>query len=228
MRLSLSLALILLLAAGPAEAGPLAQRMLKLAQQEWAFFGKPEVHIEPTGTGYLLANDEKSDAAHKDRVCDYWIATNTDPWLCHRERRYSTWPWSAAFISWLARHAGIAEEDFPSHAAHRGYLQAIVERARSPGAKLIPHAIGSYSPRPGDLVCATREDTTVADFERIPDDAKLHCDLVWKIFPRSRIMHLLGGNVADAVTLTIAPIDARGRAIPDPRRPWFMVVENRL
>ena len=80
---SVALAALLALATLPAQAGPLAQFMLTLAQQEWAYFNKPEVHVEQGGTGYILADDESSDQAHKDRVCEYWIATNTDPALCH-------------------------------------------------------------------------------------------------------------------------------------------------
>lgn len=206
----------------------LAQFMLKLAHQEWAFFGKPEVHIETLGTGYMLADNETSDDAHRNRVCDYWITTGTAPDLCHSQERYRQWPWSAAFISWLARQSGVADEDLPSHPAHRFYLQRIVARAALPGAKLIPHAIGRYRPKPGDLLCATREDTVVADFRRIPDDAKLHCDLVWRVLPARRVLHLLGGNVRDAVTLTVTPCDRHGHPIPMPQRPWFMIVENRL
>ena len=225
---SIAWAALLALATLPAQAGPLAQFMLTLAQQEWAYFNKPEVHVEQGGTGYILADDESSDQAHKDRVCEYWIATNTDPALCHAEARYREWPWSAAFISWLARHAGIDEAILPSHPAHRFYLQWIVAHAGDPGAKLIPHAIGAYVPKPGDLLCATREDTTIADFHKIPDNAKLHCDLVWRVLPAQRVLHLLGGNVRDAVTLTVTPCDARGNPLPMPQRPWFMLVENRL
>ena len=48
------------------------------------------------------------------------------------------------------------------------------------------------------------------------------------MLPAQRVLHLLGGNVRDAVTLTVTPSDRRGNPLPMPQRPWFMLVENRL
>jgi hypothetical protein len=84
---------------------------------------------------------------------------------------------------------------------------------------------------PGDLVCATREHFG-APMIRGASDAmflennKLHCDIVVARDPRT--VEVIGGNVRNSVSKTVLPLDAKGYLQPMKRRPWFLVVENRL
>jgi hypothetical protein len=38
----------------------------------------------------------------------------------------------------------------------------------------------------------------------------------------------VGGNVKDSVTMTLYPVDSRGRLVAVSGHPWMMVVENRV
>ena len=44
---------------------------------------------------------------------------------------------------------------------------------------------------------------------------------------RGRI-HAIGGNVKDSVTMSLYPVDSRGRLVPFAGKTWFMVVEKRV
>jgi hypothetical protein len=71
-------------------------------------------------------------------------------------------PWSAAFISWLARQAGLAEDEFVFSEAHVDYAgaawQAGVEEAAGRPTRYAMRAcdLMRTPPRVGDLVCQAR------------------------------------------------------------------------
>ena len=45
---------------------------------------------------------------------------------------------------------------------------------------------------------------------------------------RGRYVHAIGGNVKDSVTMSLYPVDSRGRLVPFAGKSWFMVVEMRV
>jgi hypothetical protein len=53
-----------------------------------------------------------------------------------------------------------------------------------------------------------------------------HCDLVTSI--HGRHLEAIGGNVRNSVSKISVELDTRGRLQTVPRRPWFMILENRL
>jgi len=87
-------------------------------------------------------------------------------------------------------------------------------------------------PRPGDLICATRgthgfipvygEDPAAV----LRSHAKLHCDIV--VEKRGNTLQSIGGNVRNSVSKTQLPLGPNGLLKPSERRPWFVVLENRL
>ena len=81
-----------------------------------------------------------------------------------------------------------------------------------------------HTVRPGDLLCAPRgEEFTklVADFGSLRRGT-YHCEVV--VSATGGVVASIGGNVLDAVALTRGPLDAQGRALPTPRRPWRVVL----
>ena len=44
---------------------------------------------------------------------------------------------------------------------------------------------------------------------------------------RGGYVQAIGGNVKDSVTMSLYPVDSRGRLRPAPGKTWFMVVEKR-
>lgn len=225
---TLRLAVLLLLAAcaapgpvrPPVDPALVRGNILRLATAEWQAFGGQKVfwmgdhqRIEPVG---VWEDERKGSLA----VAKYWSAVGLD-----FAGTDCTRPWSAAFISWVMREAGVPAAAFPPSPLHAAYLRAVVAQAAAPDARWIPHAIASYAPRPGDLICATRAGTRVPRFDAIPEDALLHCDIV--IGPEAGQLASIGGNVRNAVSMSLRPVDAAGHLMPDTDRPWFLVVENR-
>lgn len=143
-------------------------------------------------------------------------------------------PWSAAFISYVMRAAGVDRREFPPSAAHATYIDALIADAEAfPAlAPFLPHVPDAYAPRPGDLVCADRSPQPLAHWrDRAAERGRfrpMHCDIVVGAAPGA--VEAIGGNVRDAVTLTRFPTDARGVLLPlPPGAPvWFAVFENRL
>lgn len=142
-------------------------------------------------------------------------------------------PWSGAFISWLACEAGVP--DFRRSGLHHDYvLQALQARDGGTGP-FIAHDIEEATPAPGDLLCTAR---AAADFSGIADlrggsngSRAMHCDLVVATEPAARRLYAIGGNVANAVSLTVVATDAEGRprrqeALPGAHR-WFAVLRPR-
>lgn len=124
-------------------------------------------------------------------------------------------PWSAAFISWLARQARLGAGEFTFSDAHSDYAGAAwragaAEAAGHPSAYAMRACdIAATPPRIGDLVCQTREDAAAIDnYDRIgrvladrPTGGSalpMHCDVVVAVDAGG--FDAIGGNVLQSVT----------------------------
>ena len=123
-------------------------------------------------------------------------------------------PWSAAFISWLAREAGLDASRFAFSEAHADYAGAAwaAGQAEAQG-RASPYALRSCDltqtpPRVGDLVCQARgrhaalanhEGLTEALQQRLATGRALamHCDVVTQVDAQG--FDAVGGNVLDTV-----------------------------
>jgi hypothetical protein len=133
------------------------ERMLFLAQQEWAVFGRPDVRENGDGSSQLSFPDGAAATYELQgpmltRVMMYWYAVSRLPVVGHDgELR----PWSAAFVAWLARAAGLTPDQFPATVLHWDYIERfIVPRDDDRFATRDP---SRYAPRVGDLVCNHRD-----------------------------------------------------------------------
>ena len=139
--------------------------------------------------------------------------------------------WSAAFVSAIARRAGIPESDLPATDRHARYIDALLARATAvpDGALFFPYAPGATSaPRPGDLLCADRSAAplshwSTARFAEPPKPADTGRYIVVRTSPG--VVEAVGGNVQDLVVLRRLPADAAGRVLPaPPGQPPFVLV----
>jgi hypothetical protein len=200
-------------------------RMVFLARQEWTLFGQPVVRDD--GTASFLEFPPGAEATHEvqgpmlSRVLTYWYAVSAQPIVgLQGELR----PWSAAFISWLAKSAGLSRDAFPPSVLHWDYIAYALN---GDSARFVARDARSYAPRVGDLLCAPRGEAFVAevrDFSSLRRGA-YHCDLV--VERRAGELDAIGGNVSDAVSLTRVALDAEGRVVPTATRPWVVVLEQR-
>jgi len=222
------------------------ERILRIAEAEWEEWGR--IVVGPgqprPGTG------SEGNADSFPRVLAYWravpeaeaaeaIARNRARWSARLagDAGAAVWSepaWSAAFISYVMRGAGVDEREFHASASHAFYLDAILrDAAEFPDqAPFLPHDPAWHAPRPGDLVCADRSSRPLASWrERLPEAGTfrpMHCDIVLRAGPGW--VEAVGGNIADAVTLTRYAADAAGRVLPrSAGEPViFAVIENRL
>lgn len=214
------------------------ERMLRIATAEWRDWGS--IVIDPT----LPPNSpQESRTDNFPRVLAYWravpdedgaVARNRARYRAGSERLWSEPAWSAAFISYVMRAAGVDAREFPPSAAHAFYIDAMIaDAARFPDlAPFIPQEPELYAPRIGDLICADRSDAPLRSWrERAADHGRfrpMHCDIVVRVRPGQ--VEAIGGNVRDAVSLARFPTDASGALLPRPQGDpaWFAVFENRL
>lgn len=211
------------------------ERMLRIAEAEWDEWGRQGSEDPPRA--------DEADAANFPRVLAYWRAVPDEAGAIARNRvRYregspDLWrepAWSAAFISFVLRGAGVDAREFPPSAAHGTYLDALIADARHfpATAPFLPHEVSARAPQVGDLVCADRSSRPIASWrDRAADGGRfrpMHCDIVLRV--ASGRVEAVGGNVRDAVTLSRFRTDAAGRLLPRPRGEpqWFAVFENRL
>lgn len=194
--------------------------ILRAATEEWNAFRAQTVYLEggreridPVG----VWEDERRGAP---RIAGYWrsVAEDWSGYDCNK-------PWSAAFISWLMLRAGVPEEEFLPSGLHADYLRAIADRGGDPASRFALRDAGAFTPRPGDLICATRAGASLADFDRIPDGTPMHCDLV--VFNEDGRLESIGGNVRNSVSKTVRRVGPDGRLPMTGDRPWVLVVENR-
>ena len=222
-----------------------AERVLRLALDEWREWGG----VTRDAYGPPLTGSPEANPGNFPRILAYWRAVDHDEGAIRDNRpRYAAalaglpadralWSepaWSAAFISWVFRTAGVDAREFPPNAAHALYLDPLItDAARFPAtAPFIPRAPEEHAPRPGDLVCFDRSRAPLRHWtERLAETGRfrpMHCDIAVNTPPGA--VEVIGGNVADGVTMTRYPADPDGPISPPPpgRTPVLLIMESRL
>ncbi len=212
----------------PAPNPGLKQTLIARANQEWDFFGRQTVVIKGSEESIPHVGAwEDDDGPYSGRVNAYWRAAGK-PRLDGRDCQE---PWSAAFLSWVMAGVAVPETQFPPATAHWVYLARLIEQSDYPGRYFVPQRVADYSPEPGDLICATRGLTRPATYNGYTSPealkgANLHCDLV--VGKQGQTLEAVGGNVRNSVSKSTLELDGQGRLQTTPRRPWFLVLQNRL
>ena len=208
---------------------PPSDRVAYTAWQEWTKFGRSTVVYGGHANGYVNRSGvtERSEPL-SSKIGDYWGSCGHPSW-----NGRSSKPWSGAFVAWTMARSGISASDFPRDGRHGGYLASLYDRQQQRGrsAAFVLHAPNEYSPMPGDLVCAGTSGPTWRHADsrtarRRIDGTASHCDIVTDV--RGRYVHAVGGNVKNSVTMSLFPVDSRGRLVPFAGKTWFMVVEKRV
>jgi hypothetical protein len=225
-------------------------RLVRIALAEWEDWGRPFVdHTGPAISAPLDERREDDDETFPAMLA-YWSAvpgreeTIAENAARFRSRQaspapWSEVPWSAAFISFLARTAGYDRADIPSADAHWRIVDTMMARERDfPGeAAFAVHAPGERAPVPGDMLCAGRGDARgryAAPEDRAAEAGlavPMHCDVVVGIRPGA--VEVVGGNLGDAVRMAVLPALPDGRLDPRtvedaPEPPaWFVLFANR-
>jgi hypothetical protein len=129
-------------------------------------------------------------------------------------------PWSAAFVSYVVRQAGVTPDAFQFSNAHRAYIyDAFATSAAEIKKETDGHAYRACPlttrPRAGDLLCQQREPTLASTSDEAVREhisaelsentaerwvRRTHCEVVAYIDRPARNMYTIGGNVNQAVT----------------------------
>ncbi|HSD36640.1 MAG TPA: DUF2272 domain-containing protein [Rhodocyclaceae bacterium] len=170
----------------------------------------------------------------------YWRVLGREPECA--QIATARWAWSAAFISWVMRQAGLTNEQFLTGEAHNMY----VADARD---ELLPAAAFGIEPYPavpaaGDMICSVRSAAAaITDVEQIVfGRTPMHCDIVITVNTQQHSLLAIGGNVQQSVSLSViswaAPSappepdmsgsDDIGDATASPVVPWLLVMRNHL
>lgn len=206
---------------------PPTDKVALTAWNEWTKFGRSTVVYGGHANGYTNRTgiSERSEPL-ASRVGEYWGTCGHPNW----NGRTSNKPWSGAFVSWVMAKSGYTPQQFPRDGRHGSYLAALYDREKQRGAPFYLHAPSEYSPKPGDLVCTGSAGPTWRHADsrtahRRIDNTANHCDVVTDV--RGGFVHAVGGNVKDSVTMSLYPVDSKGRLQPAGSRPWLLVVEKR-
>lgn len=212
----------------PAPNPAMRRAMISRALGEWKYFGQQTVVFRGKNesiphVGYW----EDNDADHSQRVNRYWTAAG-HPEINGMDCKI---PWSAAFMTWVMKSSGVPNSQFTSSIAHWEYLAQSVAESGSAGRWFVPRRVADYTPRPGDLICSSRGKRRARPVGGYISAEKLegtstHCDLV--VSRQGRKLEAIGGNVRNSVSRQSVELDGKGRLKSVPRRPWFMILENRL
>jgi hypothetical protein len=212
----------------PAPNPALKRAMIASATAEWDYFGRQTVVYRGSEesiphVGYW----EDDDSSRSRRVNAYWRAVG-QPRLSGADCNQ---PWSAAFISWVMHDVGVPKSQFQPAIAHWVYLSQTIDEAGLPGRWFVPRRVSDYSPQPGDLICSSRGPRRPRMINGYTDarllrNTNTHCDLV--AATKGSQVEAIGGNVRNSVSKISAELDGRGRLRSTPRRPWFIILENRL
>ena len=163
----------------------------------------------------IKRGNREYEAGFDKRIGDYWksIGLNFDG----DDRSV---PWSAAFIS-FAHHMAGAGSQFKAGPAHAAYIRDSIfaKRDGRVDAAYLGHRSTERAPRVGDLVGRARQ--SGVDYDTQPSSYKSHTDLVVEV--GKGFIKMMGGNVADSVSLTTVGTDEKGFINNTSR--YFVVME---
>ncbi len=230
-------------------------RLVRIVLAEWEEWGRQFTDHTGSVTGAPIAEGRSEEMVEAfPALVAYWSAVpGSDPIIARNRAglRHAVadpatapllWtevPWSAAFLSFALRAAGYDAVDVPAAPAHWMVADHLLARAaRWPDtAAFLPWPPDAYAPGPGDILCATRAEARgryASPVERSAEPGRavpMHCDIV--VGRREGVVEAIGGNLGDAVRMSLLPADPTGRlyesAPPEaPEMPaWFVVFENR-
>ena len=150
------------------------------------------------------------DTQMRSILQDYWqtgVGLKVNPADLGSTTWQNTYPWSAAFISWVLRKAG-AGSDFAYSASHAVYTKAAKENRLARNANPFKaYRIHEAKPQPGDIVCKSRAGSG-ATYENIAPGMSTHCDIVVDVQPGK--LTTIGGNLSDSVSTSTVTTDANG------------------
>jgi peptidoglycan hydrolase-like protein with peptidoglycan-binding domain len=176
----------------PPAPGGLRANLAAIALQEWNRWNQGAIKEDSAAMRGVLEDYWRSGAGFLPSEANWWSAV----------------PWSAAFISWVARRVG-AGNDFAYSANHTVYVAAAkANRLANNANPFKAYRTTEVAPRVGDIVCKSRANSGVTYDNVDQGPRSSHCDIVVAV-EAGRLV-TIGGNVSDSVSRTYVATDAGG------------------
>lgn len=210
------------IAASDAVPAGFADRIQRIATEQWQFFGRQTYDI----------NGHKDHAGHTEgengwyqRVGQFWLeGTNTHGVDGRNHESY----WSATFISWIMRRAG-AGSRFRYSIKHSVFIAQGIRDflQKRDAASYWTERLADARPAIGDIVCWAREGGVDYDHQKGGDYAG-HSDVIVEVGPEQ--VWIIGGNVGNSVTRRPLRLDESGCILPifQNGETLFAIMKNRL
>ncbi|MBM5817127.1 MAG: DUF2272 domain-containing protein [Cyanobacteria bacterium K_Offshore_surface_m2_239] len=200
--------------------------VVKHAIEEWKYFDQPTLR-----NGVVVRFGRKEgDQGQWQRVITYWKEGLQNASVNQRSEVQSVdHPWSAAFIAYVMKQAGV-DDGFLYAASHSGSIKEAIHNRQNSinNASLIGHRVSDYAPRPGDLLCANRSwaiGQVTYDNAGAYDFFPSRCELVIRTSVNQ--IEAIGGDLMEAVTRNIIPA-RNGKIAPEAAPTWFVVIQTRI
>ncbi|MFY1048423.1 DUF2272 domain-containing protein [Chryseobacterium sp. GP-SGM7] len=195
----------------------LKEQITTYAIEEWIFFNQQEIN---QAGHFIKKGKTETDEGYWQRVGRYWDFGVNNKKLTGKNTDYA---WSAAFISYIMKKAGL-QNHFLYSDAHCDYINKAIKAKQQNDAEFAfwGHKISDYKPKVGDLVCYSRQ--SGVDYDNRPNWYRSHSDIVVEVNANEIIV--IGGNVDDSVSKKHLQI-TDGK-LTDQRFQWFAVLENKL
>ena len=189
-----------------APAGSFAKRIANLAVEQWKFFGRQAYDLAGHAT---TVGHKEGEPTFFQKVGEYWRDGVDRPDLDGLDH---SWPWSAAFISWVMRTAG-AGNQFRYSAQHSVYVSKAIRDHLQGRQNVAYHGVrlNEQTPEVGDVVCWSRQAGIDYDNQN-SGDYKGHTDIVVAVQPKA--IEIIGGNVGNSVTRRPLALDSAGFLVP--------------
>lgn len=140
------------------------------------------------------------------------------------------YPWSAAFVSWVMRNAGVTEDmGFEFSSKHISYIVGALRNRESKDhdRPFWLYSIDEIIPQPGDILCKNRSGGGNFSYASLKRDywdggnktkdpsGKSHSDVAigYGDYGGVRKIELVGGNVSNTVSSTLREVDEIGRLV---------------
>ncbi|MGS0625217.1 DUF2272 domain-containing protein [Ralstonia sp. VS2407] len=140
------------------------------------------------------------------------------------------WAWSAVFISWIMRKAGLQNDQFLTGATHAEYVTDARDHLLKHPAFVLERT--PAVPRPGDLICTARgADRFMTDPAEIQAGrTPMHCDLVVEVDPVRHEVKSIGGNVQQSASMSITELNDANQLDPytNSVMQWLVILRNQL
>lgn len=146
----------------------------------------------------------ESNSQMHPAIEEYW-ATGVGVNIRNQQRDFWNIPWSAAFISYVMRQAGVS--GFRFSGAHIEYCIGAKNNRVNNTGQVKAYRVTEVQPQLGDIVVARRSDS-IATYENMASGMKTHGDIVVSRTPGN--IEVIGGNVSQSVKKKSLPLDARG------------------